>query len=108
MLSSLLSFLTKPHSLPPLLSAATAQATVAARHYLTGADAAAIAASGVPVLVCVAEGDEIVPPGDQRRLAELLGADTHETPGGHLGCMADFSRFSQRVVGHMMLAIATA
>lgn len=87
---------------PPFL-----QATVASRHYLSVADADAIAASGASVLVCVAERDGAVPPRDQRRLAELLRADEHTTPGGTLGYMADFRRFSLRIVNHMLRAAAT-
>lgn len=80
---------------------------MAGKHHLTDAEADAISSSGIPVLVCYPESDDVVAPRAQRRLAELLGADEHAMPGGHLGYMADFRRFSLRVVAHMIQAAAT-
>jgi hypothetical protein len=64
------------------LDATAAQAPVAGRHYTTAAEIATLRDSGVPILVGIAERDELMSPASQRELAVLLRARTYTSSVG--------------------------
>ena len=79
------------------LDAVAEQASVATRHHLSDADAAALRASGVPILVKCASRDALIAPAAQRHLAAALGASLHETDTGHMGDAQDNAAFAARM-----------
>lgn len=85
----------QPHSLtlwrsalPPTqcsdVEACAGQAPLAVSHYLSDADAAAIASSGTPTTMYVAGRDAMIPPAAQRKLGQLLGARVLDTQSSHM------------------------
>lgn len=86
------------------LEGTAAQATVAGRHFTTSVELATLRDSGVPILVSIAEKDELMSPHAQRELAKLLGARTHISSGGHMGSAAQFGELRKAVADHIMAA----
>jgi len=81
-----------------------AQATVAGRHFTTSAELATLRECGVPILVSIAEKDELIAPHAQKELARLLGARTLVSTGGHMGSVAEFGELRRAVAAHMLAA----
>ena len=86
------------------LDATAAQAPVAARHYLTDAELAALrdAAPPLPILVVIAERDALIAPAAQRALAGALRARTLVQPDGHVGSVAGFRALCDAVAENML------
>jgi len=87
--------------------ATAAQSTVAVRHFLTDGDAALIVASGVPVLMSIAERDELMAPAAQRELARVLHARTHVSSGGHIGSAEEYFGLRNCIVAHLLAALTS-
>ena len=86
------------------LEGTAAQATVAGRHFTTTAELATLRDSGIPILVSIAQKDELMSPRAQQELATLLGARTVISTGGHMGSIAEFGELRRAVAAHMLAA----
>lgn len=83
------------------IESTAAQATVAGRHYLNSTELATLRDSGVPILVIIAEQDELIAPKAQRELASLLRATIHSSHGGHMGSSAEFAEICRVLAAHI-------
>ena len=90
------------------IESTAAQATVAGRHYTSAAEFNTLRNSNVPVLVIVAERDELMSPKAQRELASLLRATTHSSRGGHMGSSAEFAEICRVLAAHIRAGSASA
>jgi pimeloyl-ACP methyl ester carboxylesterase len=81
-------------------AACAEQASVALRHHLRDADAAALRDSGVPILLKLAARDRLIPPRAQRALAAALRARVHESAAGHMGDAEDNAAFIAAMARH--------
>ena len=90
------------------LRATAAQATVAGRHYTTDGELTILRDARVPILVAIAERDELMAPAAQRDLADRLRARTIVTPGGHMGSVAEFRAFAGAIASHLLAAAVQA
>ncbi|KAJ3071524.1 hypothetical protein HDU98_005189 [Podochytrium sp. JEL0797] len=83
------------------LDACASQSIVAQLHFLSDDEIAVIRESRVPVVVHVAEKDQVMAPKDERALAELLGAEVFKTEGGHvISNLVDFERYCESICKH--------
>jgi pimeloyl-ACP methyl ester carboxylesterase len=76
------------------IESTSTQETVAGRHYLNSTELTTLRDSGVPILVVVAEQDELIAPKAQRELTSLLRATTHSSYDGHMAVRQSLRRFA--------------
>ena len=82
------------------LQATSLQAVVAGRHYLKDREIDKLVRSRVPIFVSIAGNDDLIPPADQRKLADLLHAVRRESSGGHMSNSEEFNSFVHSVISH--------
>ena len=86
------------------LDATASQCTVAATHLLSAAEASELREARIPMLVAVAEKDELIAPAAQRALAVMLGAEVYQGKGGHMGSAQEFTGLCARLAAHVLSA----